>query len=173
MAMICSIAIIGSRNLKRQNTVFHQFCNNASPEMIDILIEYQNPGHIDNTLLVYFRVSVLFIALCLIVGELVIYVKLIFDMWKHDNISLLRNIITPAIRKERKMKNIITLEGQFALFMFKLFSCTFFILSVVFNFRNAPSLMPFCWITSTTLISVSELLASHDLREYLYHKLFE
>lgn len=170
--LIILTAFIGSRNSKRHKTVFHQFCRNANPEMMDILSEYQHPEKEVNILLFYFRVCVLFLAHCLIAGELVIYFGLIFEMWKHDNVSLRRNIITPAIRKERKTKNIITLEGQLACFIFKLSCCSFFIVTIVFNVENAPSLMPFFWISCTSLISVSELLASHDLREYLYYKLF-
>ena len=162
----------GSSYSNQQKSIFHQFCRNANPEMMDILSEYQNPEKEENTTLWYFRVSVLFIFQCLMAGELSIYFRLVHDMWKHDTVSLIRNIITPAIRQERKRKNIITLEGQISCFIFKLSTCTFFIVTIVFNVKNAPSLMPFFWISCTSLISVSELLASHELREYLYYKLF-
>ena len=70
------------------------------------------------------------------------------------------------MRKERNHKNVLTLKGQVCTFFIGM-SHSFYILLHVSSFSFDPSTMAISLIVNSTLISVTQLVSSHELQRFL------
>ena len=105
------------------------------------------------------------------VGEMIIYIKLYFTLWKHD--ENMKDKISTDDLHQRKRKNIISLSGQVISFFVE-FLTSIFILANIFNqdFADA-SFTPIVKIISTSIVSISQLWTSHELKRYVKSKFID
>ena len=101
--------------------------------------------------------------------ETMIYIRLCYGLWKHD--KRMRDKISNNDFQQRKRKNVITLSGQMISFIVE-WIVTFYLIAQVSNNDLAdPSVMPLALITSSTIISTSQLWSSHELIRYIKMKI--
>ena len=111
------------------------------------------------------RILTVVIFQLMFVGEIVIYIKLYFTLWKHD--EGMKDKITTDDLHQRKRKNIISLSGQVISFFVE-FLTSLYILGIIFNQDlSDASLAPIVKITSTSIVSISQLWTSHELKRYI------
>ena len=111
------------------------------------------------------RILTVIIFQLLFVGEIIIYIKLYFTLRKHD--EGMKDLISTNDLRQRKRKNIISLSGQVISFFVEFFT-SLYVLGIIFNqdFSDA-SLAPIVKIVSTSIVSISQLWTSHELRRYI------
>ena len=100
--------------------------------------------------------------------ELVIYMKLCYSLWKHD--QGMKDKISDDDFRLRKKKNIITLTGQVISFFTEFFASLLLILVMHNDLMVNASLVPIVRILSATVISISQFWTSHELKRYLKNK---
>ena len=107
----------------------------------------------------------------LFLAELVIYIKIWYILWKHD--QGMKHLLSSKDLQQRKRKNVMTLSGQVISFFIE-FIVSLFTLAQVFNNDMAdPSVMPMVIITSTSVVSMSQLWTSHESMRYIKFKLID
>ena len=105
------------------------------------------------------------------VGEMIIYIRLYYTLWNHD--EGMKNKITFDDLRQRKRKNIITLSGQVISFFVE-FLVSLVIIANIFNQNLVDeSLLPIVSITSTSVISIAQLWTSHELKRYIQSKFLD
>ena len=107
----------------------------------------------------------------IVVGEMIIYIRLYYTLWNHD--EGMKNKISFDDLRQRKRKNIISLSGQ-AISFFVEFFLSIIVIANLFNQNLVDaSLFPIVFITSTSIISISQLWTSHELKRYINSKFME
>ena len=104
-------------------------------------------------------------------GGIFIYVWLIYQLWKHDEISQKENIITEKTQRERNKKNVITLNGQVSSFFVEFVTTIYTIVHITNNSALDPSVMPISLIVVFTLIALSQFLTSHEMKRFVKNEL--
>ena len=105
----------------------------------------------------------------MVVGEMIIYIRLCYTLWNHD--EGMKNKITFDDLRQRKRKNVISLSGQVIAFFVE----SLFPLLVIARSQNLidVSIFPILFITSTSIISVVQLWTSHELKRYIKSKFMD
>ena len=117
------------------------------------------------------RFLVIPIIQALFLAEVVIYIKIWYILWKHN--QGMKHLISNKDLQQRKRKNVITLSGQVISFSVE-FIVSLFTLAQVFNNDMAdPSVMPLVLITSASIISMAQLWTSHESMRYIKFKLID
>ena len=117
------------------------------------------------------RFLVIPIIQALFLAEVVIYIKIWYILWKHD--QGMKHLLSSKDLQQRKRKNVMTLSGQVISFFIE-FIVSLFTLAQVFNNDMAdPSVMPMVIITSTSVVSMSQLWTSHESKRYIRFKLID
>ena len=114
------------------------------------------------------RYLTVFIYQSIFICELVIYMKLCYSLWKHD--QGMKDKISENDFRLRKRKNIITLTGQVISFFTEFLTSLLLILVIHNDLMFNASLVPIVRILSSTVISISQLWTSHELKRYLKNK---
>ena len=105
----------------------------------------------------------------MVVGEMIIYIRLCYTLWNHD--ESMKNKISSDDLRQRKRKNIISLSGQVITFFVE-FLTSMYIISCIQNLVDV-SIFPILFITSTSIISVVQLCTSHELKRYIKSKFMD
>ena len=113
------------------------------------------------------RSTPIILAQGLIIGEVLIYAKIIRDLWRKDQEFVKKKIISFDQKQERNQKNLITLKGQIYSFVMEMIMSTTMVVFLTIYPEMSPSLMPILWTVGGSLISVSHLLSSHELKRFL------
>ena len=105
----------------------------------------------------------------MVAGEMIIYIRLCYVLWNHD--EGMKDKISSDDLRQRKRKNIISLSGQVI---------TFFVESLLSLYAIAfsqnlidVSIFPILFITTTSMISVVQLWTSHELKRYIKSKFMD
>ena len=152
-----------------EKAIFYQFCMNFGAEKVDVIHQYES-DYFDVSLYWILRFGPNIIAQIMIIAELGIYVWIIWNLKKHDEVNFKNKIITEDMRRERHQKNVITLKGQAAGFAVEMAYITYVAIhSSNFSLVD-PSVMPISQIIGATMISVVNLLASHEMKRFLKNK---
>ena len=104
-----------------EKSILFQFCMDIGPFQAQTIVEHQDKNL--SMFIKIIRVCPVVIGQFLMFGELSIYVWLIYQLWKHDEISQKKKVITEMMRKERNQKNVITLFGQTSSFLVEVVQC--------------------------------------------------
>ena len=107
----------------------------------------------------------------MVVGEMIIYIRLCYTLWNHD--EGMKNKISLDDLRQRKMKNIISLSGQVMSFFVESFISILFIANIFNQNLVDASLFPIIFNTSTSMISIFQLWTSHELKRYINSKFMD
>ena len=105
----------------------------------------------------------------MIAGEMIIYIRLCYVLWNHD--EGMKDKISSDDLRQRKRKNVISLSGQVIAFFVE----SLFPLLVIARSQNLidVSIFPILFITSTSIISIAQLWTSHELKRYIKSKFMD
>ena len=161
-------SIVGLELVGWQKSFVIQYCINLSPLQADIFSQYsQGSIFIFGRIL---RTIKTVIVQTMVIGEFFIYVRILFSIWKHDKNAKNRDIISPQDLKQRNQKNIITLYGQAATFFVE-FTISIYLLIYHFYIpveNRDPSHLVITFLISHTIVSVTQFLCSHELRNFVF-----
>ena len=149
-----------------EKAILYQYCMNLGHEKVEILHEY-NIEEYNNFLFKALQVIPGTIVRSLVLLELLIYLWIIYHLWKHDKENCEQNVITQQMRSQRNQKNIITLKGQVITFVIEI---VYFIYIAVHTFNSAfvdASVMPISLMIISTVTSVVQILTSHEMMRFL------
>ena len=165
-ASMISVKAEGFNKFGWEKAIHYQDCMDMGWEQVHNLHDYDNQ---DFNSLMYktLRFAPLMTGQTLILGELVIYLWIIYHLWNHDKKNFQDKIITNHMRKERNQKNIITLKGQVCTFLIE-FAFTIYISIHARNFALVdPSAMAISLTICSTTISVVQILSSHEMMRFI------
>ena len=169
IAVLLLMYIFGFGLLGWEKSILFQFCSDIGPFQAQTIVEHQDK-HL-SVLIKTIRVFPIIFAQILILGEVFIYVWLIYQLWKHDEISQKKEIITEITHRERNQKNVITLYGQVSSFFVEFLTTIYTIVHTTNNSALDPSVMPISLIVVFTLIALSQFLTSHEMRRFVKNEL--
>ena len=161
--------ILGYNMFGWEKAAYYQFCMDLGPTQVIILHKYHK-NHFNYPLYMALRIVPNIIALVMFVMELVIYLWIIFKLWKHDKHSYEDKIITEDMKKERYQKNVVTLYGQFATFLVKMLYCLYLTIQASKVFPKYPSLLSISLIICATIVSVVQICTSHEMKRFLRNR---
>ena len=116
----------------------------------------------------HLRFFMILIHQSIVVGEMIIYIRLYYTLRNHD--EGMKNKISFDDLRQRKRKNIISLSGQVISFFVEFF-ISMLVIANIFNQNLVDvSFIPILFITSTSMISISQLWTSHELKRYINSK---
>ena len=161
-------SVMGLELIGWQKSYIVQYCMNMSPLQADIVSEYSQ-----GSILIFgksLRILKNVMGQAMVIGELLIYIRIISSIWKHDQDAKDKDIITHQAQKQRNHKNVITLYGQAASFLVEL---TFAIYLLIYHLHippenRDPSHVIISYLISNTLVSVTQFLSSHELRSFVF-----
>ena len=149
-----------------EKAFLHQYCMNDGTEKVETLHNYKI-DHYNDQLYKSLRFIPNAIIQALMLVEMAIYLWLIFKLWKQDRDNFKLKIITEDVRRERNTKNIITLKGQMISFAIEFaYGICVVLLSNNVSFSD-PSLMILIKIVGSTVISVVQLMSSHEMKRFI------
>ena len=161
-----STIAVGYSKFGWEKAIHYQDCMNMGWQQVQTIHNYNNKDFDDHLYKTLRFVPQLF-GQTLVVSELFIYVWIIYHLWKHDTEKFQDKIIDNHMRKERNQKNIITLRGQVCTFLIEFgFSIYSTIHATNFSFVD-PSAMAISLIICSTIISVVQILSSHEMMRFI------
>ena len=149
-----------------EKPISYQHCMDLGNKQIETLHQYKVKDYND---LLYkcLRVFLGLIPRCSVILEFIIYLWIIYHLWKHDKQNCKEKVISDHIRKERNHKNIITLKGQIITFLIEIaYSIYIAMHNFNTNFADASSLS-ISLIIGSTIISVVQILSSHEMMRFV------
>ena len=108
-----------------------------------------------------------FILMAMLIGEFIIYLIIIYNLWNHDERLQLNKIITVNMRQERNHKNVITIGGQAFSFFVELSVAIYCVFHMNYTKSADSSNMSILIIIGSTLVSVAHFVCSHELKRFL------
>ena len=150
----------------------YRVCIDENLVLTDIRASYQNRESLIN-LPWLVRASFLFAGALAQSGTIIefgIFAKIIYDLWHHDKEYLLNGTITRNMAQNRRRKNMISLRGQVACFLFETCCLSTYLIGFVVNFEDSSSLNPVITILSQSLVSIAQFFASHELQRFVKEK---
>ena len=155
-----------------EQALFYQFCMNEGIDEVKTIQEYtsnQSQSH-DKTLLLGLRFFLGIFGQAFLIAEMTIYAWILYNLWKHDKENHSNGIITDTMKKERRQKNVITLCGQISTFIVET-AFNFYTLIHLSNLSMIEaSFLPISQIVVSTIISIIQLVTSHEMRRFLKYK---
>ena len=152
-----------------EKSILFQFCMDIGPLQAETIVQHQDRNF--PTIVKIIRLCPLVIAQLLILGEISIYVWLIYKLCKHDKMSLKDGIITELTKRERNQKNVITLFGQVTSFFVEFIVTVYIMVHITNNSSLDPSVMPISLIIASTLIAISQIVTSHEMKRFIENDL--
>ena len=152
-----------------ERAIFYRYCMNMDPMLGNVLITYSGDLH-DNDLTSFdkmLRATPLLFAQVFIIGEILIYAIIIRNLWKSDYEFVKSKTISDLQRRERNQKNLITLKGQISTFVIEMVMSTALLVFLTIYPNMSPSLLPILWILCGSLISIPQLISSHEMKRFL------
>ena len=149
-----------------EKTPHYQECMDMGHEQVETLGNYKIDSY-NNVVYTGLRVFLGLVARSFILLELLIYLWMIYHLWKHDERSLKEKIITDQMRRERNHKNVTTLRRQVISFLIEIFY------SIYLAFHNAQadiadaSVKSISLIIGSTIISLVQILTSHEMMRFV------
>ena len=135
-------------------------------KQVQVIHDYNNDDF-NSVLYKTLRFAPVMIGQTLVLAEMLIYLWIIYHLWKHDKKNFEDKVITEHMRKERNQKNVITLQGQIYTFLIEI-SYSVYISIHGRNFSLVdPSAMVLSLITGSTIASVIQLLFSHEMMRFV------
>ena len=107
----------------------------------------------------------------IVAGEMIIYIRLCYVLWNHD--EGMKDKISSDDLRQRKRKNIISLSGQVISFFVEFFISILPFATIFSQNLVDTSLIPILFITSTSIISIGQLWTSHELKRYIKSKFMD
>ena len=102
---------------------------------------------------------------------LVVSMYIMYCLWKHDENYFQSKIITNYMLNTRKEKNIITIKGQIFTFFVEIGITMYLIFQNLFSeLSHDTSLIAVTFVTSFTILSLSNLFTSDEMRRYVKSK---
>ena len=148
-------------------TLFYNFCFGKN----------QSSGNVENQFLSITLLDKIIGARAIIMGQILvssefgIYMYIMYCLWKHDENYFQSKIITNRMLNTRKEKNIITIKGQMFTFFVEIGITMYLIFQNLFSeLSHDTSLIAVTFVTSFTIISLSNLFTSHEMRRYVKSK---
>ena len=168
LALVFTI-ILGVVHVGWERAIFYRYCMGMDSLQGEIFATYAGnlSGKEFTTLDKILRSTPIILAQGLITGEVLIYAKIISDLWRQDQEFVRKKIISFDQKQERNQKNLITLKGQIYSFVMEMIMSTTMVVFLTIYPEMSPSLMPILWTVGGSLISVPHLLSSHELKRYL------
>ena len=149
-----------------EKAVNYQQCMDLGHKQVETLQEYKIKEYDD---LIYkgLRAFLGLVIRCFILLEFVIYLWIIYHLWKHDERSFKEKVISNHMRKERNHKNIITLKGQMLTFLIEIIY-SIYVAMHNFNpdFADA-SVKSISLIIASTIVSIVQILTSHEMMRFV------
>ena len=166
--VMISLSVLMYTTFGWEQALFYQFCMNEGPEEVSTIHEYTQHGErYDKSLLLGLRLVLCIFGQAFLIAEMTIYAWILFNLWKHDKEHHSNGIITDSMKKERQQKNVITLYGQISTFIVE----TVFNFYIMIHLSNLSmieaSFMPISQIVVSTIISVIQMVTSHEMRRFL------
>ena len=149
-----------------EKSIHYQFCMDMGHEQVETLHQHKIEDYNDLELK-SIQAFLGFIARCFILLELVIYLWIIHQLWKHDEENYKEKIITDRMRQERKHKDVVTLKGQVLTFIIEI------VCSIYIGLHNSnPALVDastksITLIVTSSIISVVQILTSHEMMRFI------
>ena len=144
----------------------YQECMDMGHEQVKTLSNYNIDDYndiVDSSLRIFLR----FVVCSFTLLELLIYLWIIYQLQKHDEKNFEEKIITDQMRRERNQKNIITLRGQVISFLIEIiYSIYVFIHNSQPDFVDA-STNSISLIICSTIISLVQILTSHEMMRFV------
>ena len=149
-----------------EKAVNYQECMDLGHKQVETLQEYKIKEYDD---LIYkgSRAFLGLVARCFILLEFLIYLWIIYHLWKHNEQSCKEKVISNHMRKERNHKNIITLKGQMMTFLIEI---TYSIYLAMHNFNPDfadASVKSISLIIASTIVSIVQILTSHEMMRFV------
>ena len=150
-----------------ESAIFYQYCTNQNPHHANIISTYREDiSVIDPTpMWLFLKILTILIFQACAICEMLIYAKIIYDLWKHNKTFHQEGVITLQMRKQRNHKNVITLKGQMVSFSVEIVYSVLLIGSITYSSNDGPSFMPVLMTFFHTIVSASQLLSSHELKQ--------
>ena len=150
-----------------ETAIFYQFCMNLGPTQAKVLHEYDNPIY-NHMLVKFLRTGPAITCQMMIIGELMIYLWLLYQLRIHDKQIYQEGIITSTMVLERKRKNVITLYGQVTSFVVEIVMSIYVIIhALIYPSITDPSVMTINSIVTFTAIALTQFFTSHDMRRFV------
>ena len=150
-----------------EKAFIHRYCMNIGQTYAQTLHDFNNSKESNDILNKIIRLFPNVLFLIMILVQFFIYLKILYQLWKHDVMNTRNNVITENVRKERHKKNVITLRGQVVTFAIEFF---YAIIMMIYNSKNSfvdPSRIVIDKIIGSTVISLVQLLTSHEMKRFL------
>ena len=163
---VIAIWKFGLSNTAGEKTLVAQFFKDYSLAKADILNSYQN--YESDKLGHHLRFWVLLILQLMSVCEIIIYIRIYHTLWNHD--EGMKNKISSNELCQRKRKNIIGLSGQVISFVVEFCTWMLTIAYTLIPISVDASLVPIIMAAFTSITSISQLWASHELKRYIKSK---
>ena len=144
----------------------YQFCKDIGHEQVETLRNYKIDDY-NNLVYMGTRVFLGLVARSCILLEFLIYLWMIYHLWKHDEQNFKEKIITDQMRRTRNHKNVITLRGQVITFLIEI------MYSIYLVFHNAQadfvdaSFTSISLIIVSTILSLVQILSSHEMMRFV------
>ena len=145
LAIVC-LSMLASGVLLNgwETAILYQFCMNLGTVQAKVLHDYADREY-NHFLVNSLRVGAVIFGQLIIIGELVIYLWLIYHLRMHDKQKHQQGIITSSMVYERKRKNVITLYGQITSFVVEIVLSIYIMIHVSVNQSIVdPSVFPYC-----------------------------
>ena len=114
-----SVRAFGYAEFGWEKAIHYQFCSDMGSKQVQVLHDYNNEDF-NSVLYKTLRFAPVMIGQTLVLAEMLIYVWIIYHLWKHDKENFEDKVITDHMRKERNQKNVITLKGQVYTFVIEI-----------------------------------------------------
>ena len=149
-----------------EKAISYQFCRNFGPAQADVIHHYENREY-NHTIVKLLRLGAVVIGQVVVIGELVIYLWILYHLYKHDKQKHEEGVITNDMVIERKQKNVITLYGQIASFVVEIVLSIYIIIHVSVTSITDPSIFPITNIVTFTIIALTQFFSSHEMKRFV------
>ena len=150
-----------------ETAILYQFCMDLGPVQAKVLHQYENHQK-NHPIFSILRIGCVVIAQMMIIGELTIYLWLLYQLRIHDKERYQEGVITTDMVKERKRKNVITLYGQMASFVVEIVMSFYVMIhALIYPSITDPSVFTINSIVSLTMIALIQFFTSHDMRRFV------
>ena len=103
--------------------------------------------------------------LCLNAAQLIIYINIFYNLYKHDNSERIRRLLDPSVTKRRNRNNAITFFGQFCSYVVDLSILLFIIISANVHAWYMVFVLKYVGFVA---VSIVEVVTSNELRSRLF-----
>ena len=163
---LISMSAVSLNRFGWEKAVLFQFCMDIGSDEVEVIdrINEEQDNDLFFNILRFFPVA---LAQALVIVEFIIYIWIIFHLWKHDRQVHQSGVITEHMKKERNQKNVVTLVGQIASFSVEIAFGIYTSIHVSNLSHIDSSVMPIFVIVGSTVISVVQICTSHEMKRFV------